>query len=403
MRIDLAGQHRAERLLDRVLAERRLHRHHRVEVQRAVDRPVQPGVEVLAQRVAAVGDEQRGLVRVGGARPRAPVQRHGPARLRHADRHRDAAAAQHRHRLTHDFGHPGRLEREVHPVAARQLPHGRHRIGRARVHHVRRPHPRRPREFRGNEVDRDDPFGSGQACALQRGEADATQSHHRDGGAAPDARGVQGRPEPGRYPAPQQAHARRVSTLRHPNDLRGMDDGMGRQRAQRERAHQRFAGTRHGEPRRLRPGVRAQTRRAPQAGPAAPAREGPGQEHAVVGRHRVDVRPHVQHGARALVTEQHRERVAPVAVLHGPMVAVTHAAGIHADAHLPRLRRIDPDRLHTDRPTEPPHHGPETLDGPSHRGVSGPGVNGEPCPGTMRAATASTRSRCARNTSRSNV
>ena len=80
----------------------------------------------------------------------------------------------------------------------------------------------------------------------------------------------------------------------------------------------------------------------------------------------------------ALVTEQHRERRTPVAVLTGPEVAVTHAVRHHPDEHLTRLGIVDDDRLDHDRSPERVDDGAHRL--PRHRALRSIGRGSLYCP-----------------------
>ena len=111
--------------------EAELARHHPVEVESPLERPAGHLGEVLRRdRIAAVGDQERRLPWVGGMLGPVPRQRDLGGDRRHADRHRDPGVVEHRHRLRHHRGDPGRLEREVDAVALRELANRRDGVGR---------------------------------------------------------------------------------------------------------------------------------------------------------------------------------------------------------------------------------------------------------------------------------
>ena len=88
---------------------------------------------------------------------------------------------------------------------------------------------------------------------------------------------------------------------------------------------------------------------ASQAGGAGAARRLPAEHDAVAGGEGDDVRADAHDGARALVTEQHRERMPPPVLVDHVLVAVADAGRLDPDEHFPRLRRVDPDLFERQR------------------------------------------------------
>src|SRR4029079_5057502 len=103
------------------------------------------------------------------------------------------------------------------------------------------------------------------------------------------------------------------------------------------------------EPGRLDPRVGATPWHPSDARPTGAARDSPGQDHAIAGPYAVHAVTDLFHDAGAFVTEQHRERHAPVAVVARPEVAVADAAPHDPALNLAGLRIVEQDGFDDDR------------------------------------------------------
>ena len=272
---------------------------------------------------------------------------------RDADRHRDAGVVEHRDRLRDDRRHAGRLEGEVDAVAARELANGGDGIDRGGVDRVRGAEALRPGELGGRDVDRDQALGAGDPGALERGQPDPAQADHGDACARPDLRRLQRGTDAGGDAAAQETGSGERSSVAS-DRLRGVHDGPRGERAERERSRE-WGGV-PGPPnaRRLDPHVRAAAR------DAAPARRTSRRAPPTTGRRgrrRAASRPlaDLLDDAGTLVSEQHRERRAPVAVFDRPQIGVADAARREANEDLARPE-VDRERLDLDRGARRVHH-----------------------------------------------
>src|SRR4029450_6692495 len=172
---DLAGLHRAKRLVD--VVQPAAPRDHLVEQQAA-----------LAVELEVAGDARAEAVRAHPRRlpPALRADRH-PRELdlrvwrQDADDRRGAADGQTLDGLADQRRVPDRLEGVVHAGAAREGAHGLDRIVGLAVQDGRRADPFGHLELRVEDVDPDDLAGAADARTLHDRQADASAAEHRDG------------------------------------------------------------------------------------------------------------------------------------------------------------------------------------------------------------------------------
>ena len=168
-------------------------------------------------------------------------------------------------------------------------------------------------------------------------------------------------PTPVETPHPRRHALRSGSSGRHRDRLRRMDDGVRRERAQRERPRERRGVPRPADARRLHPRMGAAARDAAPARPAGAARHRPRQHDGIAHARRVHAVADLLDDAGSLVAEQHRERRSPVPVLDRPEIRVTDPAGDQPNEHLTGPGSVDLEVLDADLAPDRVHHGAERL------------------------------------------
>src|SRR5262245_2469897 len=340
---DLAGLHRAKRLVD--VVQPSALRDHLVEQEPSLPVELEVAGNVRAEAVRA---HPRGLHLALRAN-RHPGELDLRVGRQHAHDRRGAADRQALDSLTDERRVADRLEGVVHAGAAREGAHGLDRVVVLAVHDVGRPHPLGHLELRIEHVDPDDLGGAADARALHDREPDAAAAEHRDG--LP-------RLEPGR--PKRRADARKHAASHEGRAVQGQ---LGVDLHKRVLVEQHALGVARDpdelperlaflrEPRRggLGPGddpADAEVWVAAQTLLAASAEAGEAGHHMVARPQRRHVRAHRLDDARALVAQDDGavQREAPHAV-DDVQIRVAHTGRRGADEDLTSPRLVDLDRL----------------------------------------------------------